>query len=335
MKCHLRKSENLENGICIDWLEFTIKNCLSPYEAISFLGLDPFDFQEGFSRYGYKHALKFQHIDILYGGRDDMGVHVIMTGQGCRSFEQYSHTSTFDMLLKDINSHENISMSRLDVAYDDFQGLIDLDSILDDISNGCVVSRFKSANIISSYDICKSDVKHTTLNFGRQGSNTWVTIYDKKAERQSKDIMVNADKWVRCEIKMRSVNADRFVALFSEGKLIDELYFLVLNNYLRFVVPSDDKNKSRWATAPHWARFCNSVVNDSISLFVAPSDNYDVYKLEKYVVGQAGAAVYTYIQRFGIKDFMEKIDDKKYRLTQKYLELLTIPEKLEDDQELV
>ena len=115
--------------------------------------------------------------------------------------------------------------------------------------------------------------------------------------------------------------------LYSEGKPLSELYFLVLNNYVRFVKPSDDKNKSRWATADHWSKFCNSVVNDSISLFVAPSDDYNEMKLHNYVVGQAGAAAYTYIQRFGIHDFIEEIESKhKYKLNQKYLELLHEPD---------
>ena len=326
MNAHLLKSSNHENGILIDWFEFTMHDCGSPCDVISFLGLDDLQFEDSFSRYGYKYCLKSQHIEILYGGREDMGVHCIITGQGCRSFEQYSRTDTFDSILKKINDNNKISMSRLDVAYDDYNHLIDLSAIQDDIKNGLCVSRFRKGNIISSFDICNSTIRDTTINFGKQGSNTWITIYDKKAEQKSKDIMVDCDFWVRCEIKMRSTNADAFVRLYSEGKPLSELYFLVLNNYVRFVKPSDDKNKSRWATADHWSKFCNSVVNDSISLFVAPSDDYNEMKLHNYVVCQAGAAVYTYIQRFGIHDFIEEIESKhKYKLNQKYLELLHEP----------
>ena len=302
MNAHLLKSSNHENGILIDWFEFTMHDCGSPCDVISFLGLDDLQFEDSFSRYGYKYCLKSQHIEILYGGREDMGVHCIITGQGCRSFEQYSRTDTFDSILKKINDNNKISMSRLDVAYDDYNHLIDLSAIQDDIKNGLCVSRFRKGNIISSFDICNSTIRDTTINFGKQGSNTWITIYDKKAEQKSKDIMVDCDFWVRCEIKIRSTNADAFVRLYSEGKPLSE------------------------PTADHWSKFCYSVVNDSISLFVAPSDDYNEMKLHNYVVGQAGAAAYTYIQRFGIHDFIEEIESKhKYKLNQKYLELLHEP----------
>ena len=333
MKAKIREAKKKENGILIDWLEFTMFNCSSPDDVIDFLGLNDIQFEDSFPRYGYKYCMLSQHIQILYGGRDDMGVHCIMSGQGCRSFEQYSRTDTFDSILKKINDNINIRCSRLDVAYDDFNHLIDLNAIQEDIKNGLCVSRFKKGNIISSFDICNSIVRDTTINFGKQNSNTWITIYDKLAEQKSKDIMPDVDFWVRCELKMRHSNADRFIQLLSEDKPIDELYFLVLNNYVRFVKPADDTNKSRWPSADHWSKFCNSVVNDCISLFVAPDDSYSEYKLKHYVVGMAGAAVYTYIQRFGIKDFIEQIDYHKYKLNQKYLELLTIPEELPEDEE--
>lgn len=321
-----------ENGILIDWCEFTILHCQHPSDIIDYLGLSSLDWEEGISRYGYHNCLSSHHISILYGGRDDMGIHVIMSGQGCRAFETYSSEHSFDSLLKSLSGQSDAHFTRLDVAYDDFNGLIDLESIESDIRSGLCVSRFRQGNIIASFDICHSDIRNTTINFGKQGSNTWITMYNKLSEQHSKDIIPDVDYWVRCEIKMRHVNADRFVELFSEGKPLSELYFLVLNNYLRFVVPSDsDTNKWRWALAPHWEKFCNSVVNDSISLFVAASDDYNTAKLTKYVTGQAAAACYTYIQRFGISDFMLKIGKKRFQLNQKYEELLDSGDLLDVD----
>ena len=333
MDAHIRESKKFENGITIDWFEFTMFNCFSPDDVINFLGLSNVQWENGYPRYSYRYSMNFNHIQILYGGRSDMGVHCIITGQGCREFETYSNQYTFDSILKKVAETPNVSMSRLDVAYDDYNGLIDLDAILNDIDNGCCVSRFRRGNIQSSFDICNSSVRATTINFGKQNSNTWITMYNKLEERKSKDLVPDCDYWVRCEIKMRHTNADNFVQLLAEGKKINELYFMVINNYIRFVVPSgEDKNRWRWDVADHWAKFCNSVVNECISLYVAPSDDYNVAKLERYVICQAGAAVYTYIQRFGISDFMEKIDSNKYKLAHKYLELLTIPEELPEDE---
>lgn len=324
MHANVANNKVYHNGICIDWFEFTLFDS-TYFDVIDLLGLSKLNIQftDGYGQYGYKMSMRFEDITILYGGRDDMGVHVRMTGKGCRAFEKHSMID-FDQLIKGlVYLRDSVNISRIDVAYDDFEGLIDLDHIIDDVRAGNVVSRFHKGSIIESFRFDGDNVTDKTLNCGRQGSNCWITMYDKLAERKSKDIVPDCKHWVRCEIKMRQLNANRFVQLLAEGKPISELYFLVLNNYFRVVVPSaTDKNRWRWEVAPYWAKFCNSVIDESISLYVAPSDDYNEYKLQKYVTVQAGAAVYTYIRKFGIKDLMKRIDDKKFKLAKKYQELL-------------
>ncbi len=331
MKAHLNVKKEYHNGICIDWFEFTLFEH-NYFDVICILGLDydGIEFIDGYGQNGYNYSIHFNNITILFGNRDDMGVHVRMTGDGCRNFEKYSKIG-FDNLIKVIfalSKFDQAKMSRIDIAYDDFEGLIDIDACVSDVREGNVVSRFRKGSIIESFNFNNEKKTFKTLNCGRQGSNIWITIYDKLAERRSKDIVPDCDYWVRCEIKMRHNNADRFIQLLNEGKPMIELYFLVLNNYIRFVVPSDsDTNKWRWAVAPHWDRFCNSVIDgEKISLYVAPSDDYNEYKLVNYVTKQAGAAVYTYIQKFGISDLMKQVDGKKYMLALKYRELLSDPD---------
>lgn len=323
-----RIPKKYENGVCFDWFEFTVFSIDNVYHIVKLLGLDQYDWSEAYGQYGYGSGIQFQKIFVLFDGRPDMGIHIRMSGQGCRAFEKYS-TKSFKQLSSELVAlGDGASMSRVDIAYDDFNGLIDLNAIIDDVRAGNVVSRFRKGTIIEGFHLGGA-VTHpdTTLNIGRQGSNIWITLYDKMAERRSKDIIPDCDCWTRCEIKLRKENANRLIQLFSENKPLPELYFLVLNNYLRIVQPNgEDRNRWRWPLAEHWERFCNSLINDSISLYVAPTENYDEYKLQHYVTGMAGAAVYTYIQRFGIKDLMERVDLKKYTLAIKYRELLSDPE---------
>ena len=50
--------------------------------------LNPDDFVEmDRGMYGYPQSLRFGEIVILYGGRPEMGVHLSMTGAGCREYE--------------------------------------------------------------------------------------------------------------------------------------------------------------------------------------------------------------------------------------------------------
>lgn len=311
----------MKNSICFDWFEFT-SFIDSPQSLISLLGLSEYEFIETYGSSGYRSGLMFENIFIFYDGRSDMGVHCRMSGKGCRSFEKYSSSNWTDLISNVVV--ENFKVSRLDVAYDDYIGLLDLDLIVDDVNNRRFVTRFRSdPEVIYKVD---SDCNRSyTVNFGRKSSNTFLRFYDKLAERKQQEINVeNLNHWVRAEFMFRNDNAFNFLKLLNEGKRIDELYFLVLNNYLRFVVSSDtDSNRWRWGLAPHWERFCNSVLSDRISIFCCPADgDYNVFSLSNYVTGQAGAAVYTYIQKFGISDLMEKIDHKKYKLAPKYRLLL-------------
>lgn len=329
--------ENYVNGICIDWCEFTVTpefndETLAIFDVMQLIGLADVPVIPAYGQNGYKVACEFDKIFFFADGiKPGMGVHVRMSGQGCRNFEKHSKLS-FKQLFELIYKSENIKLTRLDVAYDDFEGLIDLDAVKQDVIERNVVTRFRSFNVLLGFQVDHPEVS-CTINFGRMASNIWITLYDKLEERKSKDICPGCKHWVRCEIKMRRQNANRFVQLLNEGKNIHELYFLVLNNYVRIVNPDqNDSNRWRWSVADHWAKFCNSVLDDRISLYKAPDDPYTVNNLVRYVTEQAGAAIYTYIKKFSIDDLVEKIAPKQYRLAFKYQELLADPEELPENE---
>ena len=96
-----------------------------------------------------------------------------------------------------------------------------------------------------------------------------------------------------------------------------------------------DKNRWRWSMAKHWERFANSILDGRICLYAAPNEEYNESKLENYVIGSAGAAIYTYIKCFSIYDLIHKVQDKinnsDYRINNKYIELLEKPKELTDE----
>ena len=121
----------VENLILYDWLSFTMK-VADPYTIVDLLGLFnvPWELTKGAR--GYKDRLYFNCISIHFNGRDDMGVWCEMSGQGCRAFESLTTLpGKWDDLFQSINDlHLNIT--RLDVAYDDHIGLLDIDQIIQD-----------------------------------------------------------------------------------------------------------------------------------------------------------------------------------------------------------
>lgn len=287
-----------QNKIIYDWLTFTSK-IHSVDDIISLLGLSDVSFirlDRGMN--GYPECLHFGGISICYGGREDMGVCCCMSGQGCRSFETYGngdYDSLFAIIIE--NYHEDgdkrqMNLTRLDVAYDDFSGLLDIDVISRETIQQNYVSRSTKWTVTCGSDGC-------SVGIGSMRSDIYIRIYDKKAERNRDDL----EHWVRCEIQLRGSNAVGFAKL---GGDICENYFGVLNNYLRFVDPSEtDTNKWRWKIAKWWDKFLQSY--DSVSIFARPGVDYNIMKLDHYVFGQCAGAVKTMIDIVGVSNFFRQL----------------------------
>lgn len=305
-------SEN--NKIIYDWLTFTTQ-LHSVEQCIYLLGLGDCEFLNlNHGMNGYKDAISFEGITIMSNGKEGMGVCVNMSGQGCRSFETYG-TGDFEGLFKLILENHSfksedrfMNLTRLDIAYDDFDGLLDLDLLISETSKEHFVSRFNDWE----YTV---GTKGKSLCFGSMRSDTYFRCYDKKAERKRDDL----EHWVRLEMQLRGVSAIGFISL---DDTIDNKYFAVLNNYLRFVTPNDgDSNKRRWKTAEYWAKFLES--NDTVSIYCKPGTEYNILKLDGFVFRQAGGAIETIIDILGVSAFMQRLREENRQRTKatKYKQL--------------
>ncbi len=297
-----------DNIILYDWVSFTSK--IDSSETIKdLLGLSDVPWQLVKGAHGYRDRWYFESISIHFNGTPEMGVWCEMSGQGCRAFETHGHGEYDAIFSYLIENPDDTNMTRLDVAYDDFQGLLDLTAIAKDTLDHNFVSRFRSWKV--EYSDSGTSVYH-----GSPSSEIRVRIYDKKAERNRTDL----DHWVRCEIQMRRDRAFQFIQ--SDLPLLRR-YFAVLNNYLRYIqVDSDDSNIWRASTADHWARFLQTT--DSMSIFKKPGVEYNIFRLENFVVRQAGGAIDTYIKLLGIDELMLRLLQRRaeVRLNPKYEELL-------------
>lgn len=78
------------NKVIYDWVSVTSK-IHNPQGLIALLGLD----HEGIvweqvkGAHGYRDRLYWEKISIHYNGREDMGIWLEMSGQGCRAFESF------------------------------------------------------------------------------------------------------------------------------------------------------------------------------------------------------------------------------------------------------
>ena len=271
----------MENSYLFDWLSFTVPvrnfNDLTVRSVRSFLkelGLDfNFDTREK-GAYGYSSSLSYANaINVLYNDLErlvtnnearlkqalDMGIHIEMTGQGCRYFEGLENNDWIEFfnLLRSLGA----KFKRLDIALDDYKKMIKFSTVKEKIRSGEVVSLSRKRDVIETKITQKEefnnkgDSKGLTVYFGTRASNIYIRFYDKKKEQEGKGIKVDVSSWQRYEIVLRNEKATDFIERFCEGETFDTLYLGVLSGAIRFIDKGTDSNKARWETSPFWIDF--------------------------------------------------------------------------------
>lgn len=264
-------------SVVIDWLEFTILKAQLPL-ALDTLGLNWDDFtalKKG--RFGYKNQYKWSggSIFVMFTAAQEnidkqadikvnskSGVHVMITGKGCR---QYSQHHDLVALISRLYMLKNVNFSRIDLAIDDYESkIINYDRIHDAAMAGHFTSRWSKWDEVNSRQTSTNEFIGRTMYFGSQVSDLFCRIYDKSLERKKNtkddDIPKN---WTRLEIVYRKDRAKKLTEyLISDEKSLGEVLRGTLRQYLRFVLPptdSTDQHKTRWPTAPWWSELLENV----------------------------------------------------------------------------
>jgi phage replication initiation protein len=294
----------------LDYLSFTSK-IHSPENIIEMLGLQNITWQTIKGARGYRDKLYYDCCNIHYNGRDDMGVWCELSGQGCRVFESFGH-GDWHKLLDNINYHgSQMNITRIDIAFDDHDGLLSMDKLFWDT--------YKK-NFVSKHDFFKIEYssKGITIYHGVSNSEVMIRIYDKAAERG----LTDGSHWVRVELQLRDGAAKNFAKKFVSGgeDSVGDIFLGTLKNYLRYVKPNkDDSNRDRWAMTKYWARFIGAAKR--VRLFQRPGTEYNLRDLEHFVIKQAGNAISTYIDIKGVDSFMDELQKRGTHQNPKYEQL--------------
>lgn len=296
----------MDNLVIYDWVSITSK-LHTPDEVISLIGLESVTWDTIKGAHGYKDRLYWNCISIHFNGSPDQGVWLEMSGQGCRAFETVGH-GDYDYLFRVVSQNSDaMKITRLDVAFDDHTGLLDLDVITRDTLIGHYVAKAKSWECIQSS-------KGTSVVIGSRQSSVLIRIYDKAMERNLND----GSHWVRVEIQMRDERCLEFV---NQPYTIGETFAGVLLNYLRYVEPdSDDSNKWRWPMTDYWC----SLIQDAVRLQIAekPGITYNLLNCENFVYNQAGNAINALLQVYDVETFLKKLQERKSRPNPKYTDMV-------------
>ena len=288
----------LDNVFLIDWLTIVFHG-VSVEDVQNILGMQLVPWVQSTSFInGYPLDLSFDHIHIRFGSdrpefysdpkkaRSDMGICLDMSGQGCRTFESHSKRSWLQLISDAFRClgvpGAWMSVTRLDLAYDDHAGLLNIWQIKRDVEDRLYISKAHKSTIIWSDDMDK-DLHGVTIEIGSRASPVLIRIYDKAAERG-----YGVEKhWIRVELQLRKDRAMEAFKLLYQQESIGLVASGIVRNYCMFVTPvTGDSNKWRWPIADYWQRVLDGM--EKLRVWHAPGEEYNFYKTEAHLISQYG-----------------------------------------------
>lgn len=324
------------NGIIVDYLTFSVKPDPSSLDTNMELGLDVLlsfmslkgEFDNFFStgpRNGYLNCYQYNCISLYVSEGKEAngkeGFSVSMSGKGCRYFENltkgFSWVGFFEKLLTLPEFGYKLSVSRLDLAVDDKDGLLNLSDILTASSNFEFVSSSRRHKPLREYD--GKNLISQGYTYGTRGGRTFVRIYDKALEQKTQG------HWVRFEVETKYEPAMRLInAMVVTGSKFGDFFAGYINSILRFV-DFDDSNITRCSLKGWWSKFVGTVKR--YSLRIQPYKGNSLDKMVNHLYHYMSANITTVISAVGLASFVEHvIESGAQRLKKKHMDVLNSPE---------
>lgn len=303
----------MKSEVLIDWLTFSVREDDPRGVIRHYLAMDPDLFTDpGYGLLGYDKVLRFGNINVCYAPREneyfsDMGVCVSMSGSGCRTFENMSgYGDGFPELFSLLASDADANVSRLDVACDDHDGLLDMDVIVRKIRNNEINTRMRNRSLCMSMSGDK--MTGTTVYIGAPSSDFRIRIYDKAAEQEADG------HWVRCEMVLRDANALSFVCNVAEGTSVGVLSAEVFNDKLAFI-ERDDSNITRCSVCSWWSEFISEL--EAVRLVARHAVQHAISDVDAWLERQIAPSFALIYTTLGIDRLYELVRKGKQRLSSK------------------
>ncbi|MFZ3208513.1 MAG: replication initiation factor domain-containing protein [Geobacteraceae bacterium] len=262
----------------------------------------------------------FRHfaLKLLYEGREDMGCHVEMTGQGCRHYEGYFSENPWQTLFEAVLSL-NAKFTRLDLAIDNVDGALTLDNIWNAIQehDKFIRTQFREWRRIQKGSFEKGTmITGDTIYLGSTKSHVQFRIYDKAQESGVEG------HWIRFEIQLRDKRAHEAAKLFATGEPVGSLASGIINNYFA-IINNDDSNISRCTLQTWWAEWLQSTekirLTTEQSIKLVP-DSMDFIKRQ---YAPSIAMIRKFLGAAPFKGFMDDIlEDGQERMGAKHEKIL-------------
>ena len=307
-----------QNRSLLDWVGFTLK-VDDPHEALNITGLSPtlfFECKKGFS--GYKKSLRFGNISVYFQGREDMGCHVEMTGQGCRQYEaQFPDNPWLNLFTRALSEQANFT--RLDLAIDTVDGSLPLESVWSAVQDHDIQVRSRfgewSRYLSGSFRQGKKTTGET-LYLGSKSSHVMFRIYNK-AQESGID-----SSWIRFEVQLRDTRAHEAAKLFVTGIDVGNLAVGIINNYFA-IINSDDSNVSRCTLQSWWQNWLTSTEKITLTTDKAVKLVSDSMEFIKRQYAPSLAMINKHLGAAPFKEFVKEVlEDGFERMGAKHEQIL-------------
>ncbi len=276
--------------ILVDYLTMTSK-IHSVQNFIDILGLQSVTFRTEKSKLpSYNTCLIYDGIKIHWRIKEDITeVCVDLSGKGCRTLE-FLNNCEFDWFnffldFKEDFESRDCHISRLDIACDDFGGILNMP----------VLERYTRERKF----VCKSKCepwgtwgRKIEIYHGSEKSDRFIRIYDKALEQGYPEGIAH---WIRCEFQFRNECAMSFLLNWYNIKDIGVCYSGVVNDYLRYVTKSTldmtGQNYSRLITCGFWHDFIKT--SAKLKQLYLQGKKFELINVQNYIEKQASSSLKT------------------------------------------
>lgn len=262
-------SQNARLKILIDWVGFTLNPDVARLDTVlnffrDHLFIEKSFWENGRRNYeGYAQSLVYENINIYYNGAENQGIHVDITGQGCRFIDiqmqklrvQEGIIIDWYEILELIHEDINYKFTRIDIACDDYVGYLNVEELFQKSLKGELTMKFRSWSPDGKF---KSNglSNGISLYYGSDDSRFQVVFYEK-----NKQLKLDYH-WTRCELRFRKQRANEFVrdVLKSKSMPIGVIAGGILKEYITFREKHEtDSNVRRWEESPFWLNFLSGI----------------------------------------------------------------------------
>jgi phage replication initiation protein len=278
----VRRNPYISMTYKIDWFAFTVSDetdtdgAEKGFFLLENLGYDLAEFETIPGRYFYNSGLTLGgYVNLYYNDYEKDLVrntsnnrNYVFTGQGCTDLAQKINNDWVGLfaILKELG----VKITRLDIALDDFHGVISFPKMENKLIKGHYRSSKKTYNVVKQADV-NGDIKGYTLYIGSQSKSStgtyFLRCYDKFAQYKVKAQIppqeaIDTGIWQRYEISYTKKKARKIVDLMvDEGQTIGSVYMDTMRDIVEFLEPTKTqakeihKNKNRWKMSKWWQDF--------------------------------------------------------------------------------